>query len=84
MEEIKHLAIKYPLWDLLRRILARKGGTSHEAGAIVYQQPVVVWQNKWWWLTPMLLTLLGLGILIEFVAGYTNSPFIYSLFGLLG
>ena len=36
-------------------------------------------QNKRWWLTPILLTLLGVGLLV--VLGATAAgPFVYSLF----
>lgn len=37
-------------------------------------------QNKWWWLTPMLLVLLFLGILIVFAQSSAIAPFIYTLF----
>ena len=38
------------------------------------------WQNKWWWLTPMILMLLGLGGLIIFAQASAIAPFIYTLF----
>lgn len=38
------------------------------------------WQNKWWWLTPMILMLLGLGGLIVFAQSSAIAPFIYTLF----
>jgi hypothetical protein len=38
------------------------------------------WQNKWWWLTPMLVILLGLGGLVVFAQGSAIAPFIYTLF----
>jgi hypothetical protein len=38
------------------------------------------WQNKWWWITPMLVMLLGLGGLIVFAKSSAIAPFIYTLF----
>jgi hypothetical protein len=36
------------------------------------------WENKIWWIVPMVLVLLVLGLLI--FAGQTVAPFIYTLF----
>jgi hypothetical protein len=38
------------------------------------------WNNKWWWLTPMILVLLGLGGLVVFAQSSAIAPFIYTLF----
>jgi len=38
------------------------------------------WQNKWWWLTPMILMLLGVGGLVVFAQSSAIAPFIYTLF----
>jgi len=38
------------------------------------------WGSKWWWLTPMILMLLGLGGLIVFAQSSAIAPFIYTLF----
>lgn len=38
------------------------------------------WQNKWWWLTPMILVLLVFGALIIFAQSSAIAPFIYTLF----
>jgi Family of unknown function (DUF5989) len=38
------------------------------------------WHNKWWWLTPMILVLLGLGGLVVFAQSSAVAPFIYTLF----
>lgn len=38
------------------------------------------WQNKWWWLTPMVLMLFGLGCLVIFAQSSAIAPFIYTLF----
>ncbi len=37
-------------------------------------------QNKWWWLTPMILALLIVGALIIFAQSSAIAPFIYTLF----
>lgn len=36
------------------------------------------WQNKAWWIIPIVLMLLLLGLLV--VAGQSAAPFIYTLF----
>jgi hypothetical protein len=38
------------------------------------------WQHKWWWLTPMLVALLGVGLLVVFAQSSAIAPFIYTLF----
>ena len=38
------------------------------------------WERKLWWLMPMILTLLLLGLLIVFTQGTAVAPFIYILF----
>lgn len=38
------------------------------------------WQNKWWWLTPMILVLAMVGALIAFAQTSAVAPFIYTLF----
>jgi hypothetical protein len=38
------------------------------------------WQNKWWWLTPMILALLLVGALVLFAQSSAIAPFIYTLF----
>jgi uncharacterized membrane protein len=38
------------------------------------------WQNKWWWLTPMILALLFVGVLVIFAQNSAIAPFIYTLF----
>jgi len=37
-------------------------------------------ENKWWWLTPMILVLLIFGLLIIFAQSSAVAPFIYTLF----
>ena len=36
------------------------------------------WKNKVWWIIPVVLVFLGIGLLI--VVGETSAPFIYTLF----
>lgn len=38
------------------------------------------WQNKWWWLTPMIFVLLLFGALVIFAQSSAIAPFIYTLF----
>ncbi|TMC60594.1 MAG: hypothetical protein E6J26_01430 [Chloroflexi bacterium] len=39
-----------------------------------------LWQNKLWWLIPMVLMLLLFGVLLVFASATGVGPFIYSLF----
>jgi hypothetical protein len=39
-----------------------------------------LWQRKIWWLSPIIIVMLLLGILIVFGGGSAVAPFIYSLF----
>ena len=38
-----------------------------------------LWKKKWWWSIPMILALLGLGILVVFGPSQPNPPPKYSL-----
>lgn len=38
------------------------------------------WQNKRWWITPMILGLLIVGVLVIFAQSSAVAPFIYTLF----
>jgi uncharacterized membrane protein len=38
------------------------------------------WERKLWWLIPMLLVLLVMGLLVVFVQSSTVVPFVYVLF----
>lgn len=38
------------------------------------------WERKLWWMIPMLVVLLGLGLLIIFAQSSAVVPFIYVLF----
>jgi hypothetical protein len=37
-------------------------------------------QNKWWWITPMILILILFAFLIIFAQSSAVAPFIYTLF----
>ena len=39
-----------------------------------------LWQRKLWWLIPMVLVLLLLGLLLVFASASGIGPFIYTLF----
>jgi NAD/NADP transhydrogenase beta subunit len=39
-----------------------------------------LWKEKMWWLTPMIVILLLLGVLMIFAQGSAVAPFIYTLF----
>jgi Family of unknown function (DUF5989) len=38
------------------------------------------WERKLWWLMPMVVLLLGFGMLIVFAQSSAVAPFIYTLF----
>jgi len=38
------------------------------------------WENKWWWIAPTLLILIGLGVMVWFAQGQAIAPFFYALF----
>lgn len=38
------------------------------------------WQNKYWWLTPMIVVLFLFAFLIVFAQSSAIAPFIYTLF----
>jgi len=56
-----------------------KGFTTSRLG-IISELLSFFWHNKWWWLTPMILMLLALGVLIAFAQSSVIAPFIYTLF----
>ena len=41
---------------------------------------VFAWENKWWWIVPTLVILLGLGTMIFFAQEQQIAPFFYALF----
>ena len=59
--------------------MKRLGGFTNRLG-IMGDLLMFFWRNKWWWITPMLLMLFGLGGLIVFAKSSAIAPFIYTLF----
>ena len=62
-------------------------GDSHQdVGAIMSKAGTVkqifqlIWERKAWWLVPMVVVFLLVGLLIVTTAGNPLSPFIYALF----
>jgi hypothetical protein len=55
-----------------KRVIARLG--------IMGELLQFLWERKLWWLMPMILTLMLLGLLIVFTQGTAVAPFIYTLF----
>jgi Family of unknown function (DUF5989) len=51
----------------------RRFGIAKEFGRFL-------WVRKKWWLTPIMVLLLGLGALLVLAKGSALAPFIYSLF----
>ena len=41
---------------------------------------VFSWENKWWWITPTLLILVGLTAMVFMAQGSMVAPFFYALF----
>jgi hypothetical protein len=60
------------IWRWIIRIKAR--------GLIVKELLTFLWQNKLWWMIPMVLVFLLLGIFIIFTQSAAVVPFIYTLF----
>jgi hypothetical protein len=57
------------------RTAAAKGGSP----GLVAELGRFLWQTKKWWMVPIILTLLLLGVLI-YLSGSAAAPFIYTLF----
>jgi Family of unknown function (DUF5989) len=36
-----------------------------------------LWKNKWWWLIPLIMVLVALGVLVVFSQRSASTPFIY-------
>ncbi len=49
-------------------------------GGIMGELLQFLWVRKLWWMTPMVVMLLFLGILIIFAQSSAIAPFIYTLF----
>lgn len=54
-------------------------GFAADAG-VVGQIFAHLWQNKLWWLIPMVAVLLAFGLLLVFASASGVGPFIYTLF----
>lgn len=39
-----------------------------------------LWRNKLWWLLPIVIILLIVGLLVLFAQGTATAPFIYTIF----
>lgn len=48
--------------------------------SIIREFFVFLWRNKLWWMAPMILIFLLLGLLIVFTQSAAVVPFIYALF----
>jgi NAD/NADP transhydrogenase beta subunit len=48
--------------------------------ATVIQLFQLIWDRKAWWLVPMVVVFLFLGLLLVYTTGSALSPFIYALF----
>lgn len=40
----------------------------------------LLWEKKLWWMAPMVLTLVVVGLLLVFAQGSAVAPFVYTLF----
>ncbi|MBY0398918.1 hypothetical protein K2X89_01390 [Myxococcota bacterium] len=62
---------------------ARKDDFASQAGAgresLVGEFTAFLKENKKWWLAPILIAILGLGLLV-LLGGTAAAPFIYTLF----
>jgi hypothetical protein len=58
--------------EFLAQVAERKGGFFSELGAFMMQ-------NKKWWLAPIIVCIVGLGLLV-ILGGTAAAPFIYTLF----
>ena len=52
---------------------------AERPGSAVSELLVFAFNNKKWWLTPIIVVLLGLGLLV-ILGGTAAAPFIYTLF----
>lgn len=46
--------------------------------ALVKELLQFAWKNKVWWIVPLIIAFVGIGLLI--VVGESSAPFIYTLF----
>jgi hypothetical protein len=60
----------------MARLWQRTGRRVGIAGELL----AFLWEQKLWWLIPMVLVLLVLGLLLVFAQSSAIAPFIYTLF----
>jgi hypothetical protein len=48
--------------------------------SFLHELMAFLWERKVWWLTPIIIMLLLVGILIIFAQNSAVSPFVYALF----
>lgn len=58
--------------SILRRIRARS--------RTVRELLRFLWEQKLWWMIPMVLTLVAFGLLLAFAQGSALAPFLYPVF----
>ena len=57
-----------------------RAAAKHGKGGLLSDLWGFMKENKKWWLLPLLVTLLALGLLIFLASGTGLAPFIYTLF----
>ena len=57
-----------------------RAAAQHGKGGLLSDFWGFMKENKKWWLLPLLVTLLGFGLLIFLSSGTGLAPFIYTLF----
>jgi hypothetical protein len=57
-----------------------RAAAQHGRGGLLSDFWGFMKQNKKWWLLPLLVTLLALGLLVFLSSGTGLAPFIYTLF----
>lgn len=55
-------------------------GRACDRMGIVAELVEFLWERKLWWMIPMVLVLVGFGLLLVFIQGSAIAPFIYTLF----
>ena len=55
-------------------------GRLKNAGGLVREFRLFLKEDRTWWLAPLLVVMVGLGVFIVFVQGSALAPFIYALF----
>lgn len=55
-------------------------GAARRRIGIMGELLAFMWQQKLWWLSPMVFALLALGVLMVFAQSSAIAPFIYTLF----